>query len=503
MSALLPPTKDTVAPVSEAEDLSADDSFADKGASYVTDAVYYTLPSEMGFDAATAMFTYFGEVADVQMVPVPGDEITVKVAFFDTHAAAHALSSGLGCLPAPAQGDRQVLLPSSSIQQFISVDSLASFSHVSGNPTGPISADFCDIRDAARFHQSHESPRNVDETSSSQAFHEIQTFQTYDEVPISAPWVDTLSWTQLGPGLCSWPMLADPPGEWQTDSAGADTVDSQVFVLVGGLPNNLLQHSRFEVVLQQAFLTSEVSAFLTNKGKPSGEALLKVDCQSAAEHCLRHFRACCWGWQKVGITAKILREDDADISRFDLGALAPIGASATSPPTSTPRCVCTTPPPEPVAMEKKSISERRKPGTPLLRPKSARTSWEDLDDATETLWPFFEVDQVACAADASSELTSGDSVDLFPSVGISSTMSTVSDQGATVDRDDDLISTSSEGETNADADIAQLFSNGKRKDQVAFLPVGAEPARPSHPFNHFNKFGLAAFVLGRRSTLSS
>lgn len=63
---------------------------------------------------------------------------------------------------------------------------------------------------------------------------------------------------------------------------------------ISGLPNAILSNLMLEAVLQQAQLSNYVVSFTTKPGKVSGEAIVTLVSEEAAEWCAQHFQGCRW-----------------------------------------------------------------------------------------------------------------------------------------------------------------------------------------------------------------
>jgi len=85
-----------------------------------------------------------------------------------------------------------------------------------------------------------------------------------------------------------------------------DMLSEMYQVQLSGLPNEILCGAMFEVVLQQARLNGYYSSYTTTLGESSGEALIYLPTESAAEWCLYHFRSCSWGLGGTMLAAEIV-----------------------------------------------------------------------------------------------------------------------------------------------------------------------------------------------------
>lgn len=78
-------------------------------------------------------------------------------------------------------------------------------------------------------------------------------------------------------------------------------------VKINGLPNALLSHLMLEAVLQQANLSTYVTTFTTKPGKVSGEVVVTLVNEEAAEWCVQHFQGCHWDASGAAVYAEYLR----------------------------------------------------------------------------------------------------------------------------------------------------------------------------------------------------
>mmetsp|Transcript_148083 Transcript_148083/g.258335 ORF Transcript_148083/g.258335 Transcript_148083/m.258335 type:complete len:308 (+) Transcript_148083:133-1056(+) len=77
-------------------------------------------------------------------------------------------------------------------------------------------------------------------------------------------------------------------------------------VQISGLPNAILSHLMLEAVLQQAQLSTYVVTFTTKPGKVSGEAVVTLVSEEAAECCVQHFQGCHWDASGAAVCARYL-----------------------------------------------------------------------------------------------------------------------------------------------------------------------------------------------------
>jgi hypothetical protein len=92
-----------------------------------------------------------------------------------------------------------------------------------------------------------------------------------------------------------------------------EAIPSEIYqVQLLGLPNEILCDAMFEVVLQQARLNGHYSGYRTTPGESTGEAVVDITNESAAEWCLQHFRSCSWGVGGTMLGAEIISKPSSE-----------------------------------------------------------------------------------------------------------------------------------------------------------------------------------------------
>jgi hypothetical protein len=117
------------------------------------------------------------------------------------------------------------------------------------------------------------------------------------------------------------PGLAPPPGLEMVEECGAPghstitrdlqiplvSATGQCEVLVTGLSNAMLSDVMFEAILHQARLDGQYASFKTIPRASSGEALISLYSESAAERCMSHFQGRPWGPHGKTVHARLLQ----------------------------------------------------------------------------------------------------------------------------------------------------------------------------------------------------
>jgi hypothetical protein len=83
-------------------------------------------------------------------------------------------------------------------------------------------------------------------------------------------------------------------------------------VQLTGLPNEILCGAMFKVVLQQARLNGYYSSYSTTPGGSSGEAVISLLTEEAADWCVYHFRNCSWGAGGTMLGAELISRPSSE-----------------------------------------------------------------------------------------------------------------------------------------------------------------------------------------------
>lgn len=254
----------------------------------------------------------FGEVAAARLLG--GTPPQAAVVFFDVRSAARAMEL-LGpdlCTAGPLEGDHTTRL--SGDAPFDSEDhALVMAIHEDGD--GGFVFEFFDSREAARYRGAggqaasaggdEGSPHEGDVGGGGAHEHEAEP-----------------------------PESADGGQHW----ASAATPWPLLYVLVRGLPNQLLGERAMGVIIQQARLVDAVgcSMRMGQAGCSFGDALIGFSSRYGACHCLAHFRGCTWDKSGVFVTTMLVcppgGPSSLDWHVAPGGALAPAGGWADAAP---------------------------------------------------------------------------------------------------------------------------------------------------------------------------